>query len=1210
MKTTPNQQLAIDIRDRNVLVSAAAGSGKTSVLVERIISRVMGEDGIDIDRILTMTFTNAAAAEIRSRIRDAIDERLSFLRETKDADPELIANLEKQSLLVHSAMITTIHGFCKSVITDHFEELGIDPNFRVADENECKLMQQDALDECMVEAYEKGDEAFLRAVECFSAAKNDKGIAELVIPIHRFIMADPDPEAFLKKCCQSYDYDDLDDFIESETAENVFGYVQNEYDKIKFLIDQASTILDQNDFLEPYRANIKAFQNGIKDIDDKLEEAGDEPPFDIIRHGLGAIDPPRFGSIKEEGLGDDELEAKSAVALLRDAAKKKIAGLLQAFPFDLNVAFGHMLLAKDELGALAGLVAEFSRIYERIKRDNNVIDFADMEHMAVKVLSNPDIAAVYREQFVEIYVDEYQDTNMAQEQLVRLICRHEPGNVFQVGDVKQSIYRFRQARPDIFLEKYNTYTDEDEENRRILLNDNFRSRQTVVDAVNEVFAKIMTAEFGGIEYDESAALSYGATCYKNDAPCEGDSYKAELLIGVKGELESEELTANIIAGRINSMISEGFLIYDKKEEVIRPVSYRDFTILVRSIKKYEPAFRTVFNTVGIPLCVNGSEGYFGTLEVRTALSFLAAVDNSYCDIELATLLRSPVGGFDDKDLAYLAAMKGEKLCLYDRIKLAGQEIDGTGEKEETKEKEKTGIPEELREKCKHMLELLDRYKVMSTNTPVRNVLQHFIDNEYSDYVKCMTNAPQRMANLRMLLSKAEEYGRTSFKGLYGFVRYMDQIQKYNIDDGEASSTGENDDVVRIMTMHASKGLEFPVCFIAGLEKRRNIQDETGKLIWGTNYGFGVDFTDVDRRITGTTLPKVLVKTDNKRESIAEEMRLLYVAMTRAREKLIMVAVDKEDAFEKPDKTVENALSYLDMIKAAHGFAGFEHIDIGYKNETDLVSLRLEKKLEEESAADDLYEVINSYAEPENEDDTESETETGTEPNLLIGAEYPYPINPELRPKLSVSDLKHKAIEEKRAAGEELAPEGELLFAETEPDRYIPKFMRQEGETKTGATFYGTAFHRIMELWDYDLPVSADIITTFANKMHDLHRMDKDQVNAVNPSDVKTFLESALARRMADANRNKKLFREQPFVIGVPEDGEMILVQGIIDAYFIEEDGITIVDYKTDRVSNDKMLVDRYQTQLEYYGKALSQITGLPIKALTIYSTCLKREIVI
>ena len=1189
-KFTDEQQLAIRIRDANVLVSAAAGSGKTSVLVERIIGRITSsEDAVDVDRLLVMTFTNAAAAEMRDRIRAAIDEKIDELRKDPDSDVNVLSDLERQAILVHNAMITTIHGFCKSVISDHFEELSIDPNFRVADENECLLMMQDALDKCMEEAYEKADPAFIKATECFSGSKSDRMIADLIIPVYRFIMANPDPEKFIRDCCEGYNCSSVEEFKASRLMKNFEVFLVNELHRIRRTACEAVRIVDENEELEPYRAAVEGYADAAKRILE-LKPSREADLYDTIRNALAGISVPAFGRVSDKNLDDAGISAKNAVKVLRDNVKMRLDVLAGMLSFDMETSFLKASEAKTELGAFTELVLDFGRIYEGIKRDDNVIDFNDMEHMAIKILENSEIAALYREHFEEIYVDEYQDSNMTQEKLVTLICRRDPGNVFQVGDVKQSIYRFRQARPDIFLHKYDTYEDAaGSGNRRILLNDNFRSRKEVVDAVNEVFSKIMKRDFGGIEYDDDAALRCGATCYGTDGPCEGEDYRAELVIGIKEELKGEEFEANVIADRISSMIASGYRIYDKSAKTVRPVSYGDFTILVRSVKKFEPVFRKVFAAYEIPLAVTGREGYFGTLEIKTVLDFLSAVDNSLCDIPLATVARSPVGGFSDRDLATLTAATGSEKCLYDRIRDA------------------EGIPDDLRRKCDDLLDLLNRYKVMSTYMPVNALIADFIDNEYGDYVRCMSNPAQRMANLSMLLSKAEDYGRTSFKGLYQFVRYMDQIRRYEIDSGEAGIAGENDDVVRIMTMHASKGLEFPVCFLAGLEKRRNTKDETGKLIWSVMSGFGCDHTDTEKRIVWPTLPKRIVSWENRRDSIAEEMRVLYVAMTRAREKLIMVACDKEDGFALPAKAPELCSSYLDMLKAAaDGTDGFDHIDISYVTEKDLVGSRFEDKMSRESAADEMLRIVREHEEGR------SVADTGAPEYLsFVGFTYPHPLNPDLVAKLSVSQLKHKAIEEAIARGEELVPEGRQLFDETEPETYIPKFMRKEGETATGGTFYGTAFHRIMELWDYpegmDI-VTADDVTRFAGAMLEARRMEREQVDAIRPDDVAFFLNSALAARMKAAKAAGRLFREQPFVIGVPEGGETVLVQGIIDAYFTEDDGITVVDYKTDRVTGEEMLIKRYRTQLEYYGTALSQITGRPVRSLVIYSTHLRSAI--
>ena len=1180
---TKNQQLAIDERGCNILVSAAAGSGKTSVLTERIIRRVTSEeDPVDVDRLLVMTFTNAAAAEMRNRIREGL------------------AGSQKQSLLVNNAMITTIHGFCKSVITDHFEKIGLDPNFRVADENECRLIRQDALDDTLEAAYEAADPAFLRAVECFSAGKNDNALSELVLPIYDFIRADPEPEKFMEKCCEAYEFESFEKFADSPLIRGLEAFMADELEKIMQMADKALEIIDENEGIEPYRAAIEAYKNGL---------TIDTPSFDEVRKTLRSLDIPAFGKIADKNLDETELEAKNAVKTIRDDIKERLSKLSEYLVFDLKTTYEHMLEAKVELKALADLVIAFAKAYDEAKRDKNVIDFSDMEHMAIAILRDPEIAKDYREHFEEIYIDEYQDSNMAQETLVRLICRKDPGNVFQVGDVKQSIYRFRQARPDLFLEKYNTYTDDPGPDRRILLNDNFRSRREVTDAVNEVFSAIMHKELGGIEYDKDAALSYAATCYSEDAPCEGDNYRAEIIIGQKEELSSDEMAADIIAQRIRSMIDSGYKVYDKVAKITRPASYGDFMILVRSIKKPEPVFRKVFASCGIPLAVTGREGYFDTPEIKTVLAFLSAVDNTSCDIPLAAVAKCPVGGFSDKELAQLTAAFGKKMCLYERIKAGAGDTGAELKGEETEKKDeaqeiKTEISEDVKNKCRALLDLLEEYKVMSTYTPVHTLITTFIDREYGDHVKCMSNAAQRMANLQMLLAKAEDFGRTSFKGLYQFVRYMDQIRKYSIDDGEASMTGENDDVVRIMTMHSSKGLEFPVVFLAGIEKRRNTQDEGGKILWSTSAGFGCDHTDLKRRTVSPTLPKIMVKQINREESIAEEMRILYVAMTRAREKLIMVGCDKEDTFENVTKDIDSCLSYLDMIKVAHGGKGFKNIDISNVTEAGLVAARFEETMEEESAADEIFKILRS-----------NESEDTAIPDCLKNAAfiYPYPINPDLKAKYSVSELKHRAIEEEIARGEELVPDGEQLFGETDPETYIPKFMREEGETASGGTFYGTAFHRIMELWDYPADkdtVKEEDVTAFAAKMHERRRMDKDQVDAIRPGDVAKFLNSELAQRMKKAKATDRLFREQPFVIGVPKDGETVLVQGIIDVYFVEDDGITIVDYKTDSHVSEEMLINRYRAQLEYYGTALGQITGKNIKALVIYSTSLGRQIII
>lgn len=1234
MGFTENQLKAIELRNRDILVSAAAGSGKTSVLVERIIQRICDEKPVAyVDRLLIMTFTNAAAAEMKERIRDAIENRLDDVYQKRSEGGiqsaefmEYFDNLQKQSVLVHNAKITTIHGFCQSIIRDHFEEIGIDPNFRVADENECKLLKMDSVAECFEEAYKEASESFLHTVECFSGNKNDSGLTEIVLKLYNFSMASPEPEKFLENCLSVYQAQTLEDFLKLDCVQEFLTLKAEKIQGFLNVLERAYKLIDETAKIEGYRVSIDELRDCLTSAEKALVD-GDMDKAGCCLKGFSAS---RLKAIGDKGLDESEIVARDCVKDIRAMVNKGIEELAQELKDPAAVQFEKVSACRENVEVICNLVTSFKENYAAKKRDKKIIDFNDMEHMALEILTkNQEVANIYRDNFDEIYVDEYQDSNLTQEILVNLIKREE-GNVFTVGDVKQSIYRFRMARPDLFIEKYDTYTDENSKQQRVLLNDNFRSRREVVDAVNEIFTQIMKKDFGKIEYDESAMLRYGATYYdecgeagtcEEFESCENSKtgvtkkeyaspYKAEIIIGTSEELSDEEFQANAIAGRINSMIKGKMQVYDKNLKALRDIRFSDCVILVRSLKKWEETLRTVLGGAVIPVSVTGSEGYFATTEVRTALAFLSVVDNPYQDIPLAAVMRSPVGGFSDEDLAALGANreeKGTKIgALYLRLKSC--EIPG------------------IKEKCESLVALIGRYRDMSENMQVSELLRKFIDEEYGDFVRVMNKGVQRIANLNMLLTKAEDFGRTSFKGLYHFMRYIDQIKKYEVDYGEAGVLGEADDIVRIMTIHKSKGLEFPVCFVAGCEKSRNTGDERNRIIWDVNYGIGCDYVDLENRVKKPTLIKSLIKEQLFRENLAEEMRVLYVAMTRAREKLIMVATPKKDPFEKLPAGIDKCSSFLDMLAYAYKKEsgdealeeGLDYFDITYETEADILTSRITSDIINETGRETILEMVR--------ESLQTTSVLFSEVNDRLKFSYTYYDRPNMAQKLSVSDLKHRAIEEKRALGEELVQEGKSLFPETEPDKYIPKFMRQEGQTQKGGTFYGTAFHRILELWDYSIDtVKALDISDFATIMLERNRLDVEQADAINGDDVAFFLNSPLGRRMKRAHDNKTLYREQPFVLGVSakevypqyyENTENagyipeVLVQGIIDAYFIEDDGITIVDYKTDSVNDAQILINRYRAQLEYYGMALSKITGMKIKALTIYSSRLRKEIVV
>lgn len=1213
MKLTDNQQKAVELENRNILVSAAAGSGKTSVLVTRIIRRITSsENPVDIDRLLIMTFTSAAAKEMKDRIRKAIEKGL-------DSNPN-DENLIRQSVLIHNAQIMTIHSFCQTVIRDNFERINIDPNFRVADDNEAKLLRMDALSEVLERYYDEGNEDFLTAVDSISGAKNDSKFEDTINGLFFFAMSNPEPDRFLDECIRNYCADSVEEFMKLPVLKD---YVEIYKAQVKSYSDMVKSTLDIANAME----ELSKYAGTIEKDFERLEHIVSAKDYNEFRNRVNSIEFDALPRTSTKGLSEEALKSKDKIGKLRNTYKDNIRKTAKAFAQPVEEVYKTIAECRPVVEVLVKVVKDYEQRYSEKKADKNLIDFNDMEHMAIRILrENPEVAESYREHFEEIYVDEYQDSNMTQETLVSLIKRENPsGNVFMVGDVKQSIYRFRQARPDLFVGKYDSYTDSDSQNQRIILNDNFRSRKNVVDSVNEIFRTIMKKELGNIEYDYNAELKYGATYYDEADNCKNDvnenssqiekvDYDTELLVVAGDEMPAMELEVNAIANKINEIVASGFTVYDTNTSTLRPVTYRDIVILLRSYKGYEACFKQVFRDNNIPLAVAASEGYFTTTEVQTILSFLSVVDNPLQDIPLAAVMHSPLGGFSNEEMALLRADCGNERLYYSVIKFCQKCTD----EQETDENVKKII-----EKCISLTEKLQYYRRKASYTTVYGILQEIIDNEYADYVRSSSNGQQKLANLDMLMVKAQEYGKTSFTGLFNFVRYMDLIKKYDIEAGEAEILSEEDDVVKIMTIHSSKGLEFPVCFVAGIEKQRNTKDETRNVVWDVTFGIGVEHVDLDKRVKRSTLCSNIIKQQIVRENIAEEMRVLYVAMTRAREKLYLVGYSKnEDIFDEKIVSPAMCKSYFDMLSVAYfkQDGSFNNIKIKAIGAADIVSARVKSELIRESVKDDVLEIVRDF----NQD-------TYMVPDSLCGMNdfYKYRDEYSVPAKLSVSELKKRSYKSIEDDSEQGAPVEHEMYKDEETT-YIPTFMREEGETDTGGSFYGTAFHRILELWEYsnENPGEADV-ENFAKEMLAKHRMEEEQVNAVKPADVAFFLNSDTGKRLYAAKQNGKLHREQPFVIGIPkwevatdattatvhmtrqaEDEDIVLVQGIIDAFYEEEDGIVILDYKTDRVKRQEELVDKYRVQLEYYKKALGQITGKEIKEMIIYSSRLRKSIVL
>lgn len=1156
MGFTDEQLQAIKSRNENLLVSAAAGSGKTSVLVERIIRRILDDEKpVDIDRFLVMTFTKAAAEQMKDKILKAIEDK----RSENPTDRNLI----RQATLVHNARITTIHGFCLDVIRNHFQEIGLDPGFRVADEGECKLLKADALERVIEKAYEESSDGFINLVECLSTGKSDRVLEEVILSMYEFSMSDPDPEAWLERCLEAYD----------DRKEEEAGWVDVIMDRAHMVIDNA------------YEKAVRAFDMTCEAggpymnepiVEQELEmirNIKNTDSYDGLRDALNGLcferlrNKPKNGPDVDEGL-------KERFGKIRDAYKKMLLDLKDDFALSMDDQNQRIRACYPVVKELTELTHHMISEYAALKRDRMVVDFSDLEHLCIEILRGNEgsTAAEYRDFFEEIYVDEYQDSNLVQEELMNLITRGN--NLFMVGDVKQSIYSFRLARPQLFVEKYKEYSGTDKNrpegssNRKIDLSKNFRSRQSVLDCVNELFGQIMKQELGGIRYDEAARLNYGA-----DYPdVSGDQDKSELLL-VSYEEKSidREMEARAIASRIKQLMKTQ-MVNDPIEGFrsrMRPIRYSDIVILLRTAKGWDETFKKVISAEGIPVHTMSQEGYFEAAEVKTLLNYLNILDNPLQDISLAATLKSWFGGFTDEDLALLKVNHKDKY-LYGSLMACSGEGEG-----------------ELKAKAAAFLDRFEKLREKTGYTSVTEILLELIDSGFGLYVSALPEGRKRSANINMLVKKAEDYGKTSYKGLFHFARYIKMLRDYEIDYGEANILDENDDTVRIMTIHKSKGLEFPVCFVAGLDKGYNFMDLQKSVISDIDLGLGIDLVDPKRRIRQKTALKRAIRIKKHNEILAEEERILYVAMTRAKEKLILTGMVKEsEADLAENKGIINSTDYYDLILCALNSGGIPSLDVNILSAEDLTKEAVAEAVTGEARREEILSVMKKKREHSADGIPER-----------FSFRYPYENDRRAFEKISVTELKRRSMEEKTGEDMELPGQARELYGDERIEPCIPEFIKEKsGELPP--TVHGTAVHRAFEIWDYSRGTTDDDIRDFLEHVKKEGLMEETLADSIGINEISGFVNSTLAKRMKKADEQGLLYREQPFMFS--HDG--IIIQGIIDAYFIEEDRIVIVDYKTDRVDDIEDLADRYHVQLEYYALALKTMLDKEIGDLIIYST--------
>ena len=1257
---TTEQQQVIDLRNRNILVSAAAGSGKTAVLVERIVKIITDKNHpVDIDHLLIVTFTNAAAAEMRERIGNAIEKAL-------DEQPGN-EHLLRQLTLIHNAQITTIDSFCLYVVRNHFHEIDLEPNFRIGDEGELKLLREDVLGRVLEQNYEEPSEAFSDFVEGYASGRTDAALNEMILQLYEFSRSYPWPEKWLDSFVGAYRIETREELDRAEwlapLTENICFVLKD----CEQLLKQALAITQQDDGPDMYE---KAVQSDLE----KYEGLSRLTSFCELSGALSDIKYDRLASSRGFEGDPDKLEL---VKSLREQAKDVVKKLCRQYFFcSPEMMIEQLERTEPMLEEVVRLTKQFADEFAAAKRRKNLVDFHDVEHFALQILVDEETekakktAEEFRDTFEEIMIDEYQDSNEVQETLLRSISREERGenNIFMVGDVKQSIYRFRLARPELFMKKYDSYSLEESTTQRIDLHKNFRSREEVLTCTNDIFYKIMVRSLGNVEYDAEAALYPGASY-----PVSADFTPEILLADSNDELledtelsDKKTLEAKIVAEEIRHLMKTQ-PVTNKATGELRAARYSDIVILLRSLSGWADSLVEVLNGNGIPAHTVSSTGYFSTVEVQTVLSMLRLLDNPRQDIPMAAVLRSPMAGLTDEELAVLRLEDGSVPFHEAVLELAEGLYEEDGQKEisdsEADRKQGRNADEKTENHIeitahRKLLKFYKKYKQLRQlvpDTPIHELIEIILrETGYGHYVAAMPAGNRRTANLNMLLEKAAAYEKTSYKGLFHFVRYIDELQKYDVDFGEADMVGENEDVVRIMSIHKSKGLEFPIVIVSGMGKNFNKQDTRSKMVLHPELGIGLDYMDGKKRIKSPTIAKKAIAKQIDLENLGEELRVLYVALTRAKEKLILTGTLK-DAPEKLEffrqqanlsKAADRPLSYLTR-EGASGYLDWilpAVLSYGDKYPVRIV----------EAAELVLDEVENQLE--QNEDLTERIEEIEAADTQLVGQlkqrfsqRYPYQVDVLRKNKYSVSELKHRAMRERfEAEQEETVP----AFLEEPVTPTIPLFIQREEsveqETANRGALRGTAVHRVMECYDF---ASEKSVQEQMEAMEKEEKITADMRALVKEQIVADFVSSETGKRMALAQRMGALYREKPFVMGFTEEElenygfgagaqmieneaqtenaqqeimsenvsqenhmheeDLTLIQGIIDVFWIEDDGITVLDYKTDRVDTAQELSDRYATQLELYADALERVFAtrkLKVKEILIYSFRLEKLI--
>lgn len=1193
---TKDQQLAIDTHGKNLLVSAAAGSGKTAVLVERIIKTIMDDEHpVDIEKMVVVTFTNAAAAQMRERIGVALEAAM-------EENPGN-ARLSRQLAMLSIAPITTIDSFCLNLLRNHYMKLDLDPCFRVADQGEMGLLKNDVMDDLLEEQYELGDDNFYELVECFGGKKDDGNLPELINKLYNCARSYPWPKEWLNECKEAVKVSTVEELDDAVAIKYLFDYVNKIFKSYKDIFTNLVELCQSEFGPSNYTQNI---MDDLSNIEKMLA-------CETFSQWTKVASNVEFTALsRKKAVNDVDDEIKEYVKNVRNDYKdffKKLCGKFCSLELE------YMLKNDSNTSRMIEELIKITEVYmdkvDEAKKEKSLIDFTDMELLARQLLVMKDelgnvtyteLADELADYYEEILIDEYQDSNMLQEQILTAISKgrlkNGINNMFMVGDVKQSIYKFRLARPDLFIEKYDTYPTKDGCDC-IELSQNFRSRESVLFAVNSIFKNVMKRECGGIGYDKKVQLNPGAAWEEPNKEIVsriGGKVKTYLVNSSNDDEDrsTRECEAHQIATIIEEIVDRenGMLIYDDKKKAYRNAEYGDIVILVRSIQGYAKEYAEVLLNSKIPACTQSTGGYYDTFEIEQILNVLAILDNPRQDIYLAAAITSYFGTLSLKELAKIKAFE-KKASLYDSIKKYAKEHD-----------------DEMSHKINQFFAWVDEKRKCVMYLSIHNLIWQLVyDSGFYDYVRNMPGGSIRTTNLDMFLEKAKTYEKTSYHGLFNFLRYIEKVRKYELENASAGDDVSSD-MVRIMSIHKSKGLEFPIVIVAGMSKKFNNQDARNSVVIDPELGIGVDVIDPVLRTKFKPSIKAAIETKIVLDNLAEEIRILYVALTRAKEKLIMVGTysEKGKKLEKW-KNQENfsyadiraCTSYYDMVMPI----AFNHPEL----------FEVEEVVAKHHDFSDGNE--NAYV-----DDISNEKEILESEKHFLES-YPWQYATKMKGKMSVSEIKmmeHEAFLEPDLEEEVY----EELY--TDYDSIIPQFMNDNQPVNPAER--GTAFHRVMECLDYDRIGSYDEIVSQMEDMQSRGLITPRQLKAVDSQKIWSFCESDLGKRIKAAFDCGNVYRERPFVMSIPAskvrlyndmiftgevtkeqiDEETILIQGVIDLYFIEDGNIVLVDYKTDRVKEASELVDKYHIQLDYYADALNRVLGGEVSQKIIYSFCLDKVI--